>query len=186
MTGINRASVSLAVSERKHRKNLGIKCVFISHQKGDRNIAKCVADYLIAAGVDVYFDEYDHDLRLARQNDDPEKVTESICKGIENSSHMLCIITANTANSKWVPFEVGYGYDKTVLGILLGKDIPKEKIPEYVRAAPLIIPDILDLNEVISHLRGKRKEDLILEGRIKSYDNYNNPLSQYMANARAI
>ena len=186
MAGQNRASSSFTIQESIQRKSLGIKCVFISHQKGDRNIAKAVADYLLSAGIDVYFDEYDHDLRLARQNDNPKKVTESICKGIENSSHMLCIITANTANSKWVPFEVGYGYDKTALGILLGKDIPKDKIPEYVRAAPAIIPDIWDLNELISLLVGKRKEDLILEGRIKSYNNYNNPLSQYLAHSREI
>lgn len=186
MAGKNRALSSLAFGESIQRKNLGIKCVFISHQKGDRNIAKCVADYLLAADIDVYFDEYDQDLRLARQNDDPKKVTSSICKGIENSSHMLCIITANTANSKWVPFEVGYGYDKTILGILLGKDIPEKNIPEYVRAAPIIIPDIWDLNELISNLKGKRKEELILEGRIKSYDNYNNPLSYYMVPMRTI
>ena len=33
-------------------------CIFISHQKEDTESCRQIADYLLAAGIDVYFDEY--------------------------------------------------------------------------------------------------------------------------------
>lgn len=36
---------------------IGIKCVFISHQRKDKTVARAIADYIKDAGVDVYFDE---------------------------------------------------------------------------------------------------------------------------------
>jgi TIR domain len=132
------------------RKQWGIlqnvKCVFISHQKADKDICRSIANYLISAGIDVYFDEYDQDLRIANQTQNPKAVTKAILKGIQNSSHMLCVVSPNTLDSKWVPFEVGFGYDKTKLGVLLLKGIKKEQLPDYIRAVDLIVPSIWHLN----------------------------------------
>ena len=38
---------------------INAKCVFISHQRNDKAVAKAIADYILTAGIDVYFDEYD-------------------------------------------------------------------------------------------------------------------------------
>lgn len=38
----------------------GIKCVFISHKKEDYATARKNANYLLTAGINVYFDEYDN------------------------------------------------------------------------------------------------------------------------------
>lgn len=35
-----------------------VECVFISHQQKDKQEAKKIADYLINAGINVYYDEY--------------------------------------------------------------------------------------------------------------------------------
>jgi hypothetical protein len=99
------------------------KTVFISHQKRDREEAKTIADYLKGIGIKVYFDEYDRELQIATENDNPKGVVNAIKKGINNSTHMLCLISQNTLYSKWVPFEVGYGYDKTDLATLTLKGI---------------------------------------------------------------
>jgi hypothetical protein len=57
MSGLNRFYLS-DDSNVTWRKNAGIKCIFISHQKDDATVCRKIADYLINAGLDVYFDEY--------------------------------------------------------------------------------------------------------------------------------
>lgn len=43
---------------------INAKCVFISHQRNDKAVAKAIADYILKAGIDVYFDEYDTNTAL--------------------------------------------------------------------------------------------------------------------------
>ncbi len=157
----------------------GIKCVFIAHQKNDKEYAKKVAEYLINAGVDVYFDEYDSELKIHHQNNDPNKVTQAICAGINNSSHMLVLVSPSTINSSWVPFEIGYGFDKTDLAVLCLKGIPRGTLPEYIRTTK-VIRDIYDLNGLISQLVGQTSEYLIERKAINKYDSKDNSLNTVM------
>jgi len=150
--------------------------VFISHQKKDKREAKKIADYLKEVGIEVYFDEYDRELQIATQNDDPKAVVSAIKKGINNSTHMLCLISKNTLYSKWVPFEVGYGYDKTDLATVTLKGISNSELPDYIKVAP-IIRDIYDLNKFIEKYGNK----YILESRnFSEYKSYSHPLSNVM------
>ncbi|RLD57926.1 MAG: toll/interleukin-1 receptor domain-containing protein [Bacteroidetes bacterium] len=151
--------------------------VFISHQKRDRDEAEKIAEYLKDMGINVYFDEYDRELQIATQNDNPKAVVAAIRKGINNSTHMLCIISKNTLFSKWVPFEVGYGYDKTDLATLTLKGINNSDLPDYIKVAP-IIRDIYDINKFIED---KFKKKYILESRnFSDYNSAYHPLSGVM------
>ena len=47
MPGVNRKSINEQTAS--YRKQIGLKCVFISHQKADATICKHIADYLIKA-----------------------------------------------------------------------------------------------------------------------------------------
>ncbi|MFO7823967.1 MAG: toll/interleukin-1 receptor domain-containing protein [Cyclobacterium sp.] len=178
MAGINRALASQKTFS-ESRKIRGVECVFLSHQQQDKEICKKVADYLINAGIDVYFDEYDDDLKLHRQSNNPKGTTTAIRNGINNSSHMLVVVSPNTLFSTWVPFEIGYGYDKTDLGVLCLKGISKGKLPEYVRTAP-VIRDIYDLNNLLERLTGKTKELLIETRMMSDHSSYSNPLYEAM------
>ena len=111
--------------------------VFISHQKSDRDAAKKIADYLITVGIDVYFDEFDRELQQA-----------------------------DAASSKWVPFEVGYGYDATDLATLTLKGIKNSELPDYIKTKP-IIRDIYDINKFVD----KQGKGYILKQ--KSFDSTN-------------
>ena len=175
---INRYYSPFPYESRVRFLSLGVKCVFISHQKKDSSAARKVADYLEKAGIDIYFDEYDGNLKVQHQNGDPRKVTQAIIKGINDRSHMVVVVSPNTILSSWVPFEIGYGYDKTEVRALCLKGILKGKIPEYVRAVP-IIRDIYDLNNFVSLLSGKSKE-LLLENKNISHYGSGNPLSDAM------
>jgi hypothetical protein len=128
--------------------------VFISHQKRDREEAKKIADYLKSVEIDVYFDEFDKELQQADAANNPIAVVAAIKKGIKDSTHMLCIISPNTLTSKWVPFEVGYGYDTTDLATLTLKGIKNSDIPDYIKTKP-IIRDIYDINKFVEKYVGR-------------------------------
>jgi hypothetical protein len=157
----------------------GIKCVFISHQKQDRIQAKKIADYLIQVDIDVYFDEYDIELRLQHQENNPRLVTSSILKGINNSSHMLVLVSPNTIKSQWVPFEIGFGYDKTELSVICLKGIPKGGLPEYIRTAK-IVRDLYDLDTLIPNLSKSNITILTEQRKFFAHGYYNNPLNNVM------
>lgn len=150
--------------------------VFISHQKRDREEAKRIADYLRSVSIDVYFDEFDRELQQAEQENNPKGVVAAIKKGINSSTHMICVISQNTISSKWVPFEVGYGYDSTDLATLTLKGIKNSELPDYIKTKP-IIRDIYDINAFVK----KHGKELILETkRFKDYQSSQHPLSDIM------
>jgi len=178
MTALNRYYWPTKYESRKAFINQNVKCVFISYQNKDKAEAKKITDYLISAGINVYFDEYDGDLKSSNQSSSPNNVTESLCKGINNSSHMLVVVSPSTIISKWVPFEIGYGYDKTDLSVLCLKGIPKGGLPEYIRTAR-IIRDLYDLKYSLKSLVDKNNE-LVLESKLLNYDTSINPLKEIM------
>ncbi|WP_417591398.1 toll/interleukin-1 receptor domain-containing protein [Owenweeksia hongkongensis] len=167
-------------SNTKSKKQLGQKCIFISHQKSDTEACREIADYLIEAGVNVYFDEYDTDLRIQREAKNPRGVTDSIRKGINLSTHMLCVISPITLTSSWVPFEVGYGFDKTKLGVLTLKGISNHNLPDYVKTAEFILRDIYDVNQLVSDVRNIKEEWLMESRAVINFSEPTHPLSNYM------
>ena len=124
----------------------------------------------------MYFDEFDRELQQAERDNNPKDVVAAIKKGIRSSTHMLCIISPNTLYSKWVPFEVGYGYDSVELATLTLKGISNSELPDYIKAAP-IIRDIYDINVFIK----KHGNSYIFDSRNYSeYKSSSHPLSNIM------
>ena len=150
--------------------------IFISHQKKDADIAKKIADYLVEAGIDIYFDQYDSS--IDRSN--PTSVVNAIKTGIESSTHMLVVFSQNTFESMWVPWEIGYAYNSPIaLNVLRLKGVPKDKLPEYLKVVKMIF-DIWDLNQMISKITNIDNNRLVFEGRIRNYSDTLHPLNEYM------
>lgn len=158
MAAINRFLESYRFNSREELLSQGINCIFISHQKADSAQARKIGDYLQQAGVEIYFDEYDDEVKMHHNANNPKELTEAICHGINNSSHMLVVVSQNTLESNWVPFEIGYGFEKTELYILCLKDIARSSLPEYMHAGK-IIRDTYSLKKLVRALNGK-PEDL--------------------------
>ncbi|MEP2058204.1 MAG: toll/interleukin-1 receptor domain-containing protein [Maribacter litoralis] len=167
MAGINRA---LKANESKARVNLisSVKCVFISHHKSDLAYCKKVAAYIMNAGIDVYLDEYDYDLKYQVQTNNPAGVVRCIKKGINNSSHMLCVISPSTIYSKWVPWEIGYGYDKTTIGALTLKGISNASLLDYIKSVP-VVRGTKSLNTYLAGIIGRDQPVLESYGYIKTH-----------------
>lgn len=177
MPGINRKRIDEQTAS--YRKQIGLKCVFISHQKADASICKHIANYLINAGIDVYFDEYDFDLKEYYQNNNPQGVVNSIKKGIKQSTHMLCVISPYTLYSRWVPWEIGYGYDQTRVAALTLKGIKEEELPDYLKTVTLV-RGTKTFNDYISNLVDEYKTKMFTSNRLVNENSYYHPLDNYL------
>lgn len=150
-------------------------CVFISHQKKDKDIAKKIADYINKGGVDIYFDEYDRSINRY----DPNSVVNAIKTGIRRSSHMLCILSQNALDSKWMPWEIGYGYDRLHVAGITVKELSKSDLPEYLQIVP-VLRGTKSLNTYISNIAGRIEDSMIREQRIFSATMPNHPLDSVL------
>ena len=111
--------------------------VFISHSRLDKEKAREVADALRASRVDYYFDENDADLQLADEQGDHLKVVQCIENGLKGCSHLLGIITENTKDSWWVPYEIGSATGRAQdCGHLIDEDV--SELPAYIKAAKIL------------------------------------------------
>ena len=178
MAGINRAAKNYRIFS-ESRKISGVECVFLSHQQKDKDVCRKIADYLVAADIDVYFDEDDDDLKNYRQTSNPLGVVNSIRKGISNSSHMLVVVSPNTINSKWVPWEVGYGFDNTDLSVLTLKGITDIELPDYLKTT-LLIRGTKSLNSYLSMIIKKAELLLEVDNRIKNSSKMMHPLDSFL------
>jgi hypothetical protein len=179
MAGINRASKSSRMFS-ETRKAADIRCIFLSHQQKDKDVCRKIANYLIAADIDVYLDEDDEDLKIHRQANRPQGVVDSIKKGINNSSHMLVIVSPNSINSSWIPWEIGYGYDNTHLGVLTLKGIKDESLPDYLKTSTTIIRGTKSLNEYLARITNNIQSIMESAGLLKSYSMSAHPLDAYL------
>lgn len=150
-------------------------CVFISHQKNDKDVAKTIANYIMRSGLDVYFDEYDASIN----RDNPQSVVYAIKKGIQRSTHMLCVLSQNALQSKWMPWEIGYGYDRLHVAGITVKEISKNVLPEYLQIVP-VLRGTRSLNSYIASTIGRLEGTLINEQKIYSATMMNHPLDNVL------
>src|SRR5947209_1982984 len=111
--------------------------VFISHSSLDKDKARAVARALQASNVDYYFDQNDKELQLGDEQNDDLKVVRCIENGIEVCSHLLGIVTENTKDSWWVPYEIGSANGRErVCAHLIDRQV--SELPSYIRAARVL------------------------------------------------
>lgn len=162
-------------------------CVFLSHKKEDKPACRKIAEYLSKAKIDYYLDEEDSSLQQAVGSDDAHKITESIKKGIKESSHMLVVVSEKTYKSQWVPFEVGYGHsslvdgtnDKLKLSILTLKDLSKKDLPTFMQVGN-VLRGTKSLNQYISQVSNRLEKSMISETRLFSHSKQNHPLDNVL------
>ncbi|OPB88516.1 toll/interleukin-1 receptor domain-containing protein [Elizabethkingia ursingii] len=167
-------------------------CVFLSHKKEDKPECRKIADYFREAGIDYYLDEEDSILQQASLAGDAVKITESIKKGIRESTHMMVVVSEKTAQSQWVPFEIGYGHasifdqDKSILedtkiklSVLTLKDIAEKELPDYLKVG-FLIKGTKTLNEYISKIVGESESYMQLKRKVFSNNSPNHPLDNVL------
>lgn len=136
MAGINRAlseGYNRIIYESKVAQNDSKVCVFISHKSSDIDAAEAVAQYLMSNNIDVYLDKMDVDLQKKTKEMDAQGIVDSINKALKCSTHILVLVSDQTKESWWVPYEVGYSKkgEKGIASALLVGYV--EGFPDYLK-----------------------------------------------------
>ncbi|MFZ3445639.1 toll/interleukin-1 receptor domain-containing protein [Vibrio harveyi] len=143
MAGINRALPQPIVEKYAFSKTApstgeNKPCIFLSHISIDKKAVQDIADYIMEkADIDVYLDIHDEELQEAVGKGNAEQITALIERGIDKSTHTMCLISQKTKSSWWVPYELGYAKRS-------GKKISSLKLKGDVE-----LPDFLKVGEII-------------------------------------
>jgi hypothetical protein len=179
MAGINRALYENR-SVAKVARLANVPCIFLSHISVDKSTALAIGEYIRRNGdIDIYLDIHDQDLQVAVNNDDAVSITRFIEKGLSDSTHIMCLASAQTVRSWWVPYELGFAKNAGAhLSTLKLKDV---ELPEYLKISE-IIRGIESLNEYLMRIRialaksasRSLTETLIKHTSVHPLDNYLN------------
>jgi hypothetical protein len=176
MPGINRALQENRVLA-KSRESASNPCVFLSHISIDKASAIAIGSYIKdQGGIDIYLDINDQDLQDAANSGNAVRVTQFIERGLQCSTHVMCLVSASTVKSWWVPYELGFGKRSGVpLSTLkLKGDLP---LPAYLEISE-IIRGTKGLNAYLASIRGTIRKSLT-EALI-SHTATNHPLDPYV------
>lgn len=102
--------------------------VFISYRHTDFSAAWGINKKLTEAGIKTYLDKLDSE---SQTTDD---ITSVITKNILQSTHLIAVVSAQTAASWWVPFEIGEATvtERRITSFQVGIS----KLPEYLDKWP--------------------------------------------------
>lgn len=127
-------------------------CVFLSHISIDKNAVLKIAEFIKNSDINIYLDIADQELQRAVIDDKHEKITECIDKGIESSTHILCLVSEQTKNSWWVPYEIGYAKKgKKTIGTMKLKQTTS--LPSFLLVPPILpVTGVSDLQKFLKPL----------------------------------
>ena len=86
-------------------------------------------------GVNIYLDILDEPLQTATQIENDRLIVDSTKKGLECSTHLLCLISDKTQLSWWVTYEIGIA-DNNNLSIASLKLKTVNDIPSFLKIHP--------------------------------------------------
>jgi hypothetical protein len=150
MAGINRALYENRILT-KAAASLNRPCIFLSHISVDKSTAIAIGNYITKQGdIDIYLDINDKELQDSVNSGDAIGITHFIERGLSNSTHIMCLVSANTARSWWVPYELGFAKNAgAYLSTLRFKDV---ELPAYLEISE-VIRGTKSLNEYLSRVR---------------------------------
>ena len=137
MAGVNRALTDTRILA-KAAESAGRPCIFLSHIAVDKTSAIEIGKYIAQYGdIDIYLDIQDAELQLAVSRGNAEGITAFIERGVSNCTHIMCLVSATTVRSWWVPYELGFGKKS-------GKMLATLKLKGSVE-----LPAYLEISEVL-------------------------------------
>lgn len=102
--------------------------VFISHRHSDTTQALSISSYLKEHGIRTYLDVLDPESQTT------DNITAVITKNIASCTHLIAVMSHDTAKSWWVPFEIG---EATITNRRIASyRIGYSQLPEYLEHWP--------------------------------------------------
>ena len=158
MAGINRALQENRVLA-KSNESVSTPCIFLSHISIDKSVAVAIGNYITRqGGIDIYLDINDQGLQDAANAGDAVRVTQFIERGVLHSTHIMCLVSASTVKSWWVPYELGFGKrsGKPLSTLKLKGEVT---LPAYLEVSE-IIKGTKGLNAYLTAIRGTLRKSL--------------------------
>ena len=158
-------------------------CIFLSHISIDKESAVEIGKYIMENGdLDIYLDTYDEELQKAAKAGNSKLVTRFIEAGLEQSTHVMCLVSKDTVQSWWVPYELGFGKRASKeLSTLALKDV--ENLPAYLEIS-VILKGTKSLNEYLNKLRAEQYRTGKLEkaygATLLEHSIQSHPLDKYL------
>lgn len=149
--------------------------VFIAHSSADDNLANQVYNRLQNRhSIDCYIDDIDSELSNRRGN---PALTQYLVDKLGDCDTLLAIVTANTKNSWWVPFEIGTAREMPRV-IASFTNLPDQslffndqKLPEYLLEWPRMRSES-DLDVFAVKYKKTRFSALFEASESASYSNF--------------
>lgn len=145
--------------------------VFISYRHTDRAQAMTINDRLIKEGISTYLDVLDIE---SQSTDD---ITSVITRRISESTHLIAVVSSQTAQSWWVPFEIG---EATITNRrICSYRTTVSQLPEYLSKWPQMTKPAeieLFIRSYKNEISGKRRislESLNRSESMRSFDKIN-------------
>ena len=186
MAGINKAARSIRKSiyaTESYSNNTSSKpCIFLSHISIDKETVIEIGEYIMKYGdIDIYLDIYDEELQQAVSNGNAHAVTSHIEKGLLESTHIMCLISKETKNSWWVPYEIGFAKnsEKEISSLRLKGNF---SLPDFLKIGK-ILNGTKSLNEYIEEISRKhriKKGYSVINESLESHTATNHPLDPYL------
>ncbi len=138
-SGINIAEAvrknALFAALEQQNENRDKICFFISHKEEDVDAAIALGEHIMNDfGYNIYLDIFDRRLQEADRMGNVDGVSDAIHDGIVFASHLLCIISAKSKDSWWIPYEIGFAKAKGVKVSSI-KIKQNEFLPSYLRVS---------------------------------------------------
>lgn len=102
--------------------------VYLAHASEDKAIVRPIAEYLIARGVDVWFDEWEIELG--------DSLRQKMEEGLGAMTHFMVILTPNSITKPWVSREIDVGF----VGLVGGRN---RMVPLRIDLAVVDLPPFL-------------------------------------------
>ena len=157
-------------------------CIFLSHISQDKSSVSAIGDYIMKNGdIDIYLDIFDNQLQEAVRNNDPHGLTEFIERGLQNSSHLMCLYSENTVNSWWVPYEIGYG-KRSNAEVSSLKLKGEANLPAYLKIGEVLL-GTESLNRYLEKIRSKMHKSFDSTASLESLVEHSasqHPLDNYL------
>ena len=130
--------------------------VFISYRHTDREQALQIQNRLKNASISTYMDVLDAESKTT------DNITEVITRNIRQSTHLIAVVSGNTSQSWWVPFEIGEA-TMAERRIATFKNT-YSSLPEYLEKWPVM----KDMRHVDLFIQAYRQESQFSRNRILS------------------
>lgn len=92
------------INESNKRKYRATKTIFLSHSHKDADLIKPAIAYFLSQGIEIYVDWLDPEMPSVTSAKTASKIKDKI----KENQKFVVLLTVNSKESKWVPWELGY------------------------------------------------------------------------------